>query len=86
MREPTRRSATDVPLVPPPATDGLGPFDQDRALSLADEGGVSAAGLESQETADDWYPGQASRALAICALAVVAIWGLQRAFRSRPAP
>jgi hypothetical protein len=82
MREPTTPSATDAPVSPPPATDGLGRLDQDRALSLADEGGVSAAGLERQEAADDWSPGQAARALAICALAVVAIWSLRRVFRS----
>jgi hypothetical protein len=57
MREPTSLSATDVIASPPPATEGLGPLDQDRALSLADEGGVSAAGLESQEPGPDWHRG-----------------------------
>jgi hypothetical protein len=32
-----------------PATEGLGSLDRDRAGSLADEGGVSAAAVESQE-------------------------------------
>lgn len=34
---------------PPPATEGLTPLDQDRASSVADEGGTSAAILEAQE-------------------------------------
>mgnify|MGYP007080190218 CR=1 FL=1 len=29
-------------------TEGLGPLDQDRAASVADEGGVSAATVEEQ--------------------------------------
>ena len=37
--------------VPAPGTEGLGALDRDRAGSLADEGGVSAAALESQEPA-----------------------------------
>jgi hypothetical protein len=82
MREPTSRITADVESPPPPATDGLGRLDQDRALSLADEGGVSAAGLESQERVDDWYRGKAGRALSILALAALALWSIQRAFRS----
>ncbi len=65
----------------PPATDGLGRFDQDRALSLADEGGVTAAGLES-EAPEEGYPGQPARVLAICAMALLALWAVQRALRS----
>jgi hypothetical protein len=82
MREPLSPNVAPVDASAPPATDGLGRFDQDRALSLADEGGVSAAGLESQELADDWYRGKAGKAVAICALAALALWGIQRAFRS----
>ena len=82
MREPTSRSTTDVESPPPPATDGLGRLDQDRALSLADEGGVSAAALEIQEPAADGYRGKTGVALAICALAALALWSIQRAFRS----
>jgi len=37
---------------PPPATEGLTPLDQDRAVSVADEGGAAAAVLESQEPAE----------------------------------
>lgn len=33
----------------PPATSGLNDLDQDRAASVADEGGASAATLEAQE-------------------------------------
>lgn len=35
----------------PPATGGLNELDQDRAASVADEGGATAATLESQEPA-----------------------------------
>jgi hypothetical protein len=34
-----------------PGTEGLGALDRDRAGSVADEGGVSAAAVESQEPA-----------------------------------
>ena len=37
------------PPAPPPATQGLTPLDKDRASSVADEGGTSAAFLETQE-------------------------------------
>ncbi len=81
MREPTSRSATDLEVSAPPATDGLGRLDQDRALSLADEGGVSAAVLESQEPTSAWYRGRLGLALAAFALGAVVVWGLRR-FRS----
>jgi hypothetical protein len=42
----TRDSRTQLPA---PATDGLSAIDRDRAGSLADEGGTSAATLESHE-------------------------------------
>jgi hypothetical protein len=32
-----------------PKTEGLSPLDRDRAASLADEGGTSAAAVETQE-------------------------------------
>lgn len=35
---------------PPPATEGLTVLDQDRAGSVADEGGSSAATVEAQES------------------------------------
>lgn len=35
----------------PPNTEGLTPFDQQRASSLADEGGSSAAAVEGELTA-----------------------------------
>ncbi len=35
---------------PPPATEGLTVLDQDRASSVADEGGARAATLEAQES------------------------------------
>lgn len=37
---------------PPPATEGLAPLDQNRAASLADEGGATAAAFETQEESD----------------------------------
>lgn len=42
----TRDSRTPLPA---PATDGLSALDRDRAGSLADEGGTSAAALETHE-------------------------------------
>jgi hypothetical protein len=82
MEERSKRTETDLESSPPPATDGLGPLDRDRALSLADEGGMSASGVESQELqADDER--RAARMLAIFTLAVVALWSLQQAFRRR---
>jgi len=36
---------------PAPATSGLSEFDRERAASLADEGGASAASVESQDKA-----------------------------------
>jgi len=85
MEDQMNRPGEDPQVLPPRATDGLGRFDQDRALSLADEGGVSAAGLESQdsgEPAHGRFPGAAVRTLAICGLVVATIWSLRRAFRS----
>lgn len=41
-------SFSNLPLHAP-ATEGLGSLDRERAGSLADEGGVSAAAIESQE-------------------------------------
>jgi hypothetical protein len=82
MQEPTSRSITDVAVPAPPATEGLGRLDQDRALSLADEGGASAAVLESQEPTAAWDRARAGRALAIVALGALAVWSIQRAFRS----
>jgi hypothetical protein len=81
MEEQANRSV-DHPEVLPRATDGLGRFDRDRALSLADEGGVSAAGLESQdsgEPAGGRSPGALVRTVVICGLVAAAIWGLRRA-------
>jgi hypothetical protein len=82
VREPTRKSRLDVESPPPPATDGLGRLDQARALSVADEGGVSAAGLESMERADAWSRGTAARALSILALAALALWSIKKALGS----
>jgi len=42
--------ATTGESTPPPATDGLNVLDQDRASSVADEGGASAANVEAQES------------------------------------
>lgn len=36
--------------IPPPATEGLGVLDRDRAGSVADEGGASAATVEAEES------------------------------------
>jgi uncharacterized protein (TIGR00106 family) len=48
----TAKSRSTEPLTSPspaPGTEGLNPLDKDRAASLADEGGVSAATAEAQE-------------------------------------
>ena len=37
---------------PLPAAEGLTPLDQERAASVADEGGAAAAAVESQEQPD----------------------------------
>jgi uncharacterized protein (TIGR00106 family) len=47
MKPRTLRKAAPVS----PATTGLSAFDRDRAGSLADEGGASAAAIESQDKA-----------------------------------
>jgi hypothetical protein len=85
MTIPTSR---DADLEPPPVTEGLGRLDQDRALSLADEGGMSAAGVESQELPGAPSFGAAGRGLLILGLAALALWSLQRAFGhgSQPRP
>jgi hypothetical protein len=38
----------NAPAVNPPKTEGLTPLDRDRASSIADEGGTSAATIEAQ--------------------------------------
>jgi hypothetical protein len=43
----------------PPATSGLNDLDRERASSVADEGGVSAATIESQEAAQAPRPHRA---------------------------
>ena len=52
MEEEQLNRLDDREVMRPRSTDGLGRFDRDRALSLADEGGVSAAGLESQDAGE----------------------------------
>ena len=45
-----RPDSSKTKPVPLPATEGLTPLDQDRAGSVADEGGSSAATVEAQES------------------------------------
>jgi hypothetical protein len=45
-----KRTVKSKAPAPPPQTDGLTPLDQDRAASVADEGGASAATVEAQPT------------------------------------
>lgn len=69
-----------------PATQGLGPLDRDRAGSLADEGGVSAATVEarSDEFVADGAPGRSqalwrgAKLLAAGAFAILAGWRIVR--------
>jgi hypothetical protein len=44
----SRRGRSRKPK-PAPHTEGLTPLDQDRAASVADEGGASGAAVESQD-------------------------------------
>ena len=79
--EQLNRLVDDREVMRPRSTDGLGRFDRDRALSLADEGGVSAAGLESQdagEPARGRFPGAVVLTVAICGLVSASIWSLRR--------
>jgi len=46
MKSPRRRKEQSLP---PPGTEALTPLDQDRAASLADEGGAAGATFETQE-------------------------------------
>jgi hypothetical protein len=84
-----RRSAPD-PLAAP-GTEGLSEFDRDRAGTLADEGGASAATVESTRTLDDHFgEGPSSngrwRTAALVAgasLAVLAVWTALRRLGAR---
>lgn len=51
MKPAKRIVETRKSPVNPPRTEGLTPLDQDRASSVADEGGTSAAVVEEQTTA-----------------------------------
>lgn len=48
MKPTTRVAPNAPPPANPPRTEGLTPFDRDRASSIADEGGASAAAVERQ--------------------------------------
>jgi hypothetical protein len=70
-----------------PATQGLGVLDRDRAGSLADEGGVSAAALEARSDellADGARPGRSQASwrsatlLAAGAFAILVGWRIVR--------
>lgn len=64
------------------ATAGLNPQDEQRARSMADEGGVSAAVVEAEE-ARPLPAGSLSKALVACAVAAAcgaaaAVWWFRR--------
>lgn len=48
--KPAKRIVKSMASPRPPRTEGLTPLDQDRAASVADEGGASAAKVEAQPT------------------------------------
>ena len=48
--KPAKRIVKSKASPRPPRTEGLTPLDQDRAASVADEGGASAATVEAQPT------------------------------------
>jgi hypothetical protein len=62
--KPAKRIVKSKASPRPPRTEGLTPLDQDRAASVADEGGASAAKVEAQPTpppaAGASHPGGAS--------------------------
>jgi hypothetical protein len=67
--------------LPAPATEGLSALDRDRAGTLADEGGVSAATVEAREPFDIEAPlaGPAWRTAALLAagaLGVLIAWSV----------
>ena len=77
---------SDLPLAAP-ATEGLSALDRDRAGSLADEGGASAAVVEARDDAsfaDDRRrraangPWRAAALLAAGAFGVFAAWSVAR--------
>ena len=56
MGSPRLHASPPAVQTPLPATEGLNRIDQGRAASVADEGGVAAATVESQEE-DPAVPG-----------------------------
>jgi len=54
-----------------PATEGLGALDQDRAASLADEGGAAGAGVEAPDRAADARARGTSEGSLLCELTVI---------------
>ena len=50
MKARSRKDGPDEKPLPAPGTEGLDRLDEDRAGSLADEGGASAAHTETQES------------------------------------
>jgi hypothetical protein len=74
--------------LPAPATEGLSALDRDRAGTLADEGGVTAAALEGRRSADDGEgDSRASnrtwRAAALLAGGTIGVLAAWSALRSR---
>jgi hypothetical protein len=78
--------------LPAPATEGLGPLDRDRAGTLADEGGVSAAAVESLPLEGERVDGRrrgnvawrVAALLAAGALGVLVAWSVLRRRESSP--
>lgn len=58
--KPAKRLAKSKVSPRPPRTEGLTPLDQDRAASIADEGGASAATVEAQPVPPPSAAGAAS--------------------------
>jgi hypothetical protein len=50
LADPKASKGVDRKRANPPKTEGLTPLDRQRASSLADEGGTSAAAVEHEET------------------------------------
>jgi hypothetical protein len=68
-----------------PSTEGLSRLDQARAASLADEGGASAARLETQEPSGARLERRVVRRLTILGSMLVGAWTIRRIVgRSQP--
>jgi hypothetical protein len=77
---------THAACPPLPDSQGLGPLDRERVASVADEGGRSAAAIESPERdrrslARTGRPKKSWRSVAVIALGTATAWLVVRSMR-----